>query len=114
MNFDTYQAAAAKTAIYPKEHEIVYPILGLTNETGELAGKLKKILRGDGNTGGSVKNMTPDQAASLHAELGDVLWYLAAVCTDLGFQLYDIAEANIAKLKDRADRGKLRGDGDKR
>lgn len=58
MNFDTYQAAAARTAIYPKEHEVVYPVLGLANEAGELAGKLKMILRGDGGTAGSLNNFT--------------------------------------------------------
>lgn len=59
-------------------------------------------------------SITSQQAEGLFDEMGDVLWYLSAIATDLGFQLYDIAERNIQKLKDRAERGVLKGDGDKR
>jgi len=46
--------------------------------------------------------------------LGDVLWYLAQVCTEINLSLDEVAEANIAKLLDRLERGVIKGDGDNR
>lgn len=92
-----------ETAVFPKEYYLIYPALGLVNEAGEYAGKVKKILRGDTNT---------TEAAA--AELGDVLWYLAACAEALGVNLSDVAQQNLDKLADRAARGVLKGSGDNR
>ena len=109
MNFNEYQTKARDTAKYPViGHGIIYPTLGLTNEAGEVAGKIKKIFRDkDGEIGEAER-------AALKAELGDVLWYLAQVCTELNLPLEDVAEANISKLLDRKVRGKITRDGDNR
>ncbi len=109
MDFSDYQRKANVTARYPViGHQVIYPTLGLTNEAGEVAGKIKKIFRDKGGMIGEA-----DREA-LQAELGDVLWYLAQVATELGLSLEEIAEGNIAKLRDRQARGKIQGDGDNR
>jgi NTP pyrophosphatase (non-canonical NTP hydrolase) len=109
VNFDDYQQKAKQTAKYPViGHGVIYPTLGLTNEAGEVAGKIKKIFR---DKEGAISET--DRAA-LQAELGDVLWYLAQVSTELGLSLDEIAVHNIAKLLDRQARGKIQGDGDNR
>ena len=109
MNFSDYQTRSRVTAQYPSiGHPVVYPTLGLANEAGEVAGKLKTVFR---DKGGVVSAETRD---ALAAELGDVLWYLAQVCTELEISLDDVAEANLTKLLDRQARGKIRGDGDNR
>jgi NTP pyrophosphatase (non-canonical NTP hydrolase) len=87
---------------------LVYPILGLVGEAGELANKLKKW--GRDSTGQS----TPDQEDALADELGDTLWYQAAVATGLKQDLEGIAEANISKLFSRQQRGVIQGSGDTR
>jgi NTP pyrophosphatase (non-canonical NTP hydrolase) len=109
MNFNDYQAKAHKTAKYPViGHGVIYPTLGLANEAGEVAGKIKKLFR---DKNGYI---TEETREALKAELGDVLWYLAQVATELDLTLDDIAESNIAKLYDRLERGKIQGDGDNR
>lgn len=109
LDFDAYQQAAARTgAVIATEHPIVYPTLGLTNEAGEVAGKVKKICRDRHG------HITDADRQDLAYELGDVLWYLAEICTRLGLRLEDVAAANIAKLTDRASRGVLGGEGDHR
>ncbi|MBV6395404.1 MAG: hypothetical protein HFACDABA_00980 [Anaerolineales bacterium] len=109
MEFSEYQTKSLATAQYPViGHAVIYPTLGLANEAGEVAGKLKKVFR---DKGGQISDET---RAALAAELGDVLWYLAQVCTELGVSLDDVAEANLAKLLDRQQRGKIQGDGDTR
>jgi NTP pyrophosphatase (non-canonical NTP hydrolase) len=109
LGFDAYQRAAARTgALIPTDHPIVYPTLGLANEAGEVAGKVKKILR---DRQGLI---TDADRQALALELGDVLWYLAEICTRLGIRLEDVAAANVAKLADRAARGVLTGEGDDR
>jgi NTP pyrophosphatase (non-canonical NTP hydrolase) len=109
LDFDVYQQAAARTgAVIATEHPIVYPTLGLTNEAGEVAGKVKKICR-DGQG-----RITDADRQDLALELGDVLWYLSELCTRLGIRLEEVAAANIAKLSDRASRGVLGGEGDHR
>ena len=90
------------------DHAIVYPTLGLTNEAGEVAGKVKKIFR---DKDGQVSEADRD---ALRSELGDVLWYLAQLCTDLGLSLEEVAEDTLQKLAGRVARGTLRGDGDDR
>ncbi len=109
MNFTEYQQKSRATAKYPViGHGVIYPTLGLTNEAGEVAGKIKKVFR---DKDGMISEETRD---ALKAELGDVLWYLAQVATELNLSLDEIAEHNIAKLLDRQARGKIQGDGDNR
>lgn len=106
MEINTYQEKANKTAIY--NDKLIYPTLGLAGEAGEIANKVKKILR-DNN--GEVNKETRE---SLIAELGDVLWYLAAIATDLNTGLDEIAKRNILKLQSRSERNKIGGSGDNR
>lgn len=100
---DGYQYQAVKTAIYPIEAQITYPAMGLANEAGEVLGKVKKIIR-DGTY----------NREDIVDELGDVLWYAAALARDLDVSLTEVAHRNLMKLKDRADRGVIGGSGDKR
>lgn len=101
--FDGYQDQSELTAIYPKSCAIEYLSLGLMSEAGEVAGKVKKALR-DGT-------FDPEAVAD---ELGDCLWYIAQLASELDFYLSDIAKHNLEKLKDRKERGVLGGSGDKR
>lgn len=103
MSLNEYQKLAQKTAIYKSTHQILYPALGLAGEAGEVANKVKKMLR-DGNF---------DRQA-VADEVGDVLWYVAALCRDLNIELSDIALNNLEKLYGRKARGTLGGSGDKR
>ena len=104
-----YQQQSLKTALAVKcDHPVIYPTLGLANEAGEVAGKIKKIFR---NKEGEV---TDEDRSSLKYELGDVLWYLSQVCTALDIDLADVASSNLKKLFSRKARGELQGDGDKR
>jgi NTP pyrophosphatase (non-canonical NTP hydrolase) len=108
MQLDAYQQAARQTAIYEQRHRVVYPALGLASEAGEVAGKVKKVLRDrDGAFG-------PEQIAAIKDELGDVLWYVAVLAADLDLSLDAIAATNIAKLASRHERGALGGEGDRR
>lgn len=108
MEFNQYQLQAAKTAIYPAEYKVTYPVLEMTNEAGEVAGKWKKVLRDQGG------QLTEANRVALAQECGDVLWALAACCTDLGLTLDDVAQANLEKLASRQSRGVLGGSGDNR
>ena len=98
-----YQRAAASTAIYPSTAAVVYPALGLAGEAGEVANKVKKIIR-DGTF----------NRESIADELGDCLWYIAALCRDLNVDMSDLAMNNLKKLYDRQKRGVISGNGDKR
>jgi len=109
MEFNEYQKKARKTAIYSGAGKnFIYPVLGLCGESGEVAEKIKKIIR-DGN--GVV---TDEQRRELEKELGDVLWYIANLGVELGLEMDDIASKNIAKLESRQERGVLHGSGDNR
>ena len=109
MDLNEYQQKSRKTAAYPAiRHPVIYPTLGLANEAGEVAGKVKKIFRDKQGIIGEV------ECQALKGELGDVLWYIAQVCTELGLTLDDVAQANIEKLYSRLERGKIGGDGDNR
>lgn len=103
-----YQDLAVATAIYGEGESIIYPTLGLASEMGEVAGKVKKVLRD--NNG----EFSDEKRIEIADELGDVLWYAAALARDLKIPLADIAERNLAKLKDRQARGVIQGSGDKR
>lgn len=108
MEFDDYQAAAKTTALYGEAYRMTYPALGLASEAGEVAGKVKKVLR---DRGGALDD---DQIAAIGDELGDVLWYVAVLAADLGLSLDAIAEGNVDKLRSRMERGVIGGDGDQR
>jgi NTP pyrophosphatase (non-canonical NTP hydrolase) len=107
--FSDYQRESRKTWMLVRtDHPIVYPTLGLVNEAGELAGKVKKIFR---DKQGVISDQDREE---LTLELGDVLWYLAQICTELDVSLDDVAEANIDKLRSRLERGAIQGEGDHR
>ena len=106
MNINTYQQHASETAIY--KDKLIYPTLGLAGEAGEIANKVKKILRD--NSGNLQESVRED----LICELGDVLWYIAALATDLNFELSEVANKNIEKLNSRKNRGTIGGSGDNR
>jgi NTP pyrophosphatase (non-canonical NTP hydrolase) len=108
MDLDEYQKSARRTAIYAEDHRVIYPALGLASEAGEVAGKIKKVLRDQGGDFGSA----PLEA--IMDELGDVLWYVAALAGDLGLSLDEIAAANLGKLASRKERDRLSGGGDRR
>ena len=108
LTFREYEESAAKTAIYDKQWAIVYPALGVNGEAGEIAEKVKKMLRDDGGV------MTPQRRQNLAYEIGDVLWYLTALCHDLGMTLEGCARMNFEKLDSRSRRDALQGSGDNR
>lgn len=108
MTFDEYQTKAMETALEYGDQAFNYGGLGLASEAGEVAGKLKRVIREDNN------QITPEMAETLKKELGDVLWYVNYLTVQLGFNLADVAEANIEKLRSRKDRSVLTGQGDNR
>lgn len=112
MTLDEYQEAAGRTALYPRDARLVYPVLKLAGEAGEVAEKVGKWMRDEGWSPGTEP--TPAQRAALVKELGDVLWYVAAVAADLGAPLEEVGRTNLAKLSDRHARGAIGGSGDDR
>ena len=117
MELNQYQKAALETAVYPKEFKTVYPALGMNGEAGEVADKVKKVIR-DSNelvrdSSGAIM-LPQEKREELAKEVGDVLWYVATMAYDIGYSLEEIAEMNIRKLASRKERGKLNGEGDNR
>ncbi len=109
MTFDEYQKTSKETAVYKPGDTVLYYLgLGVTGEAGEIAEKLKKILR---NHDGVIDD---DARDNLKKEMGDVLWYLSQLSTELGLSFSDVAQTNITKLQDRKDRNVLKGAGDNR
>ena len=108
MTLNEYQAGALTTAIYPKERTIIYPTLGLTGEAGEVADKVKKVIR-DGND-----DFTDERKKQIALELGDVMWYAATLAHDLGYTLEEVCQMNLDKLASRMQRDKIHGSGDER
>ena len=109
MELNAYQDAARSTARYPDVgHNPIYPTLGLCGEAGEVADKVKKVMR---DRNGVFDAETRD---AIKMELGDVLWYVAQLSKELGYALEDVAAANLDKLSSRAARGRLGGSGDDR
>jgi NTP pyrophosphatase (non-canonical NTP hydrolase) len=90
------------------DSSLTYPVLGMLNEAGEFAGKFKKIFR---DKGGVIDEAT---RLALRDELGDVLWYLTQICTNLGYTLDELAAANLEKVLSRLERNQIHGDGDNR
>ena len=107
-DLDMYQKVALTTAIYPREQAIIYPTLGLTGEAGEVANKVKKIIR-DGSDSKDEKLVS-----EIKSEIGDCLWYIAVLADDFNIKLSDIASANIEKLATRKSKGTIHGSGDNR
>ena len=109
VSFERYQLESRKTAKHVQtDHAIIYPTLGLTNEAGELAGKVKKIFRD------KEGHISEEDRQALKSELGDVLWYLAQLCTELDLTLEEVAAHNLEKVLSRQARGTLSGNGDNR
>jgi len=109
MTFEEYQKLSRETAIYPGiGKNFVYPTLGLAGEAGEVSEKVKKILR-DNN--GLVDE---ERKKELIKELGDVLWYLSQIASELGVSLEEVASLNVEKFHSRHERNKVHGNGDSR
>lgn len=109
MNFSEYQEKSRVTAKYPDAGKnYIYPTLGLAGEAGEVAEKIKKVIR---DHGGEVSD---DTRAEIEKELGDVLWYVTQLASELHISMEDVAEGNLKKLYDRMERGVLSGSGDNR
>lgn len=109
MEFKEYQQESRKTAVYPVIGQgFVYPALGLAGESGEVVEKVKKIFRDQQGTVGA------EQRQAVAKELGDVLWYLAQLATELDLDLNQVAQDNLDKLLSRQQRGQLHGSGDER
>jgi NTP pyrophosphatase (non-canonical NTP hydrolase) len=113
MTFDDYSAMVRVTADYPELGEnLIYPALGLAGESGEVAEKVKKLWRNLGQRSG--KKISAEDRTSLVKEIGDVLWYVAAMSEELGVKLEHVAEENSRKLLDRKERGVIKSAGDSR
>jgi len=109
MDFKTYQKKARLTAQYPNlGSNNIYPTLGLVGEAGEVAEKVKKVIRD--------KNGIFDEESKngIKKELGDVLWYLSNLCDEFNFSFEEVAIQNLEKLKKRASKGMISGSGDNR
>lgn len=109
LTANDYQSAALSTAIYPNQGQnIVYPSLGLVGEAGEVAEKVKKVIRDNEGT------LTDPVRQGIALELSDVCWYVAVLAQELDYSLEEIMQMNLAKLASRAQRGTLSGSGDNR
>ena len=109
MHLSDYQERSRATAVYPSAGDnLLYPTLGLCGEAGEVAEKVKKMVRDDAGV------LSDERRAALSKELGDVLWYVAQLATEARLDLDAIAAANLDKLRSRQERGRLTGSGDDR
>jgi NTP pyrophosphatase (non-canonical NTP hydrolase) len=110
VNFNEYQKRALTTALSSNTdfQDLMHWVLGINGEAGEIAEKMKKIIRDKNGV------MTEEDKKDFGKEMGDVLWYLAVFANHLGLKLDDVAQANLDKLADRKMRDVLRGSGDNR
>ena len=108
MELSEYQRLSRRTAGYPREAWLAYPALGLAGEAGEVAEHVKKAIRDDG------AEVSAERREAIAKELGDVLWYVAQLATELELELEEIAAGNLEKLLSRQRRGVLHGSGDDR
>jgi NTP pyrophosphatase (non-canonical NTP hydrolase) len=109
MTAEFYEMKAGQTAIFPKHKALEYLALGLTSEAGEVAGKVKKLIRdGEDVEGFELKKI------AIASEIGDVLWYCAMMAKEVGVPLDEIMKENLKKLHGRKIRGTLHGSGDNR
>ena len=111
MNFNEYQEKAIGTAVYPKHQALPYLALGLAGEAAEVANKVKKVLRGDYD---DDPEKAEEALANIAKELGDTLWYIAVLASELDTPLASVAAANIDKLAARKAEGTLKGSCDER
>ena len=105
----------------PSCRNISYMLLNLVGEVGELASKIAKDIRKDEAEiyrNGFIPHMEEDRWWSrdedYQKEAGDILWQLAGVCSVMGWDLSEIAQKNLDKLKSRKERGVIEGNGDNR
>lgn len=113
MKFDEYQEKASSTDLFEPSGDLsevgfIEKVLGLAGEAGEVTDKVKKVLRDKDGV------FSEDDKKAVAKELGDVLWYLSNISRYLGVSLEEVAKMNLAKLSDRAKRGKIHGAGDER
>lgn len=110
MDLDGYQYEAHETSYNTMigNDPLLYPVLGLCGESGELANKVKKIYRDSGGY------PSIDERNAVIDELADSLWYIAEIATQLNVSLSDVASANLEKLRNRQQRGVIGGSGDNR
>lgn len=103
-----YQKWSKSTAIYKPEGAIPYLTLGLVGEAGEVANKVKKVLRDNDSI------MTPEVVEKIGDEIGDTMWYVARLLDELGLDIREVLQKNHDKLEDRKARNVIQGSGDKR
>jgi NTP pyrophosphatase (non-canonical NTP hydrolase) len=108
VDLSEYQRLSRRTAEYPRKDWLAYPALGLAGEAGEVAEHAKKAIRDDAGA------ISDERRAAMAKELGDVLWYVAQLASELTLDLNEIAEENLEKLLSRQRRGVLSGSGDDR
>jgi NTP pyrophosphatase (non-canonical NTP hydrolase) len=108
LSFNEYQKETKSTAIYPADKAVEYTVLGLLSEAGEVAGKVKKVIRDNDGIFSEAKS------AEIADECGDVIWYLARVLDEIGYTFEEVAADNLRKLKSRQQRGVIGGSGDNR
>lgn len=109
LTLNSYQTSALKTAVYPDQGaNFAYPALGLVGEAGEVADKLKKVIR---DNDGILTDAVRDAVAK---EIGDVLWYVSVLAYEMDYDLNTIAQMNLDKLASRQERNVLTGSGDDR
>jgi NTP pyrophosphatase (non-canonical NTP hydrolase) len=108
VDISEYQRLSRRTAEYPRAAWLAYPALGLAGEAGEVAEHAKKAIRDDAG------QVSEERRAAMAKELGDVLWYVAQLASELKLDLDEIAQANLDKLLSRQQRGVLSGSGDDR
>ena len=103
MQLNDYQEWTKTTAVYPSDFALMYLLLGLGSEVGEVQGKIKKFIRDD----------KLDSEAFL-LEVGDVFWYLVRLLDEVGVKAEDVLQTNHDKLEARKLKNTLKGEGDKR
>jgi len=103
-----WEERTRETAIYPSEHALTYLGLGIASEAGEVAGKIKKVVRDDAG------HVSATKRADILDEVGDVVWYAIRLCDELDTTLHAVVERNLLKLKSRKQRGVISGSGDQR
>lgn len=108
VELSEYQRLSRSTAHYPRQESLTYPALGLAGEAGEFADHAKKVIRDDGG------EISAERREAMGKELGDVLWYVAQLATELELELDELAQQNLDKLRSRMERGVLSGSGDDR
>ena len=108
LTLNEYQEGTEYTRIYPDNVKVLYPAMGLAGEAGEILNKLKKVYRDDGGV------LSEEKRLAIIDELGDVLYYVAALALDLEIDLESVSRANLEKLASRKTRNTLSGSGDNR